>query len=91
MDALQSDIDSLEQEKTAVQTKLNNVTKKQMYDSLTKGTSNIGSAVGMFLLGSSLADVQLNQADIWFCCMSFCYYTDDVVLAYRTSCVPLCI
>ena len=47
MDALQNDIDSLESEKSAIQTKLNNLTKKQMYDSLTKGTSNIGSAVGM--------------------------------------------
>lgn len=49
MDALQSDIDSLELEKAAMQTKMNNVTKKQMYDSLTKGSSNIGSAVGKHL------------------------------------------
>lgn len=47
MDALQSDIDSLESEKSSLQTKLNNMTKKQMYDSLTKGASGISSAVGM--------------------------------------------
>lgn len=47
MDTLQNDIDSLESEKMAVQTKLNNLTKKQMYDSLSKGSSGIGSAVGM--------------------------------------------
>ena len=46
MDALQSDIDSLENEKTNLQAKLNNMTKKQMYDSLTKGVSGIGSTVG---------------------------------------------
>lgn len=50
MDALQSDIDSLEAEKTSIQSKLNSVTKKQVYDSLTKGTSGIGSAVGEWLL-----------------------------------------
>lgn len=48
MDALQSDIDSLEAEKTAIQSKLNNLTKKHMYDSLTKSSpSGVDAAVGM--------------------------------------------
>jgi len=46
MDTLQNDIDSLEAEKAAVQTKLSNMTKKQMYDSLTKGSSGVGVALG---------------------------------------------
>jgi len=47
MDALQGDIDSLEAEKAAAQTKLSNLSKKQMYDSLAKNSaSGIGSAVG---------------------------------------------
>jgi len=54
MDALQSDIDSLENEKGTLQTKLNNMTKKQMYDSLTKGASGIGSAVAHGMVAGGL-------------------------------------
>ncbi|XP_067931812.1 dynactin subunit 1-like [Watersipora subatra] len=54
MDALQSDIDSLEAEKTSIQSKLNSVTKKQVYDSLTKGTSGIGSAVAEGMVARGL-------------------------------------
>lgn len=54
MDTLQNDIDSLENEKLAIQTKLNNITKKQMYESLTKGSSAIGGAVGMSTIGSAV-------------------------------------
>lgn len=47
MDALQGDIDSLENEKLTLQTRIGNLTKKQMFDNLTRG-SGVGSAVGMY-------------------------------------------
>mgnify|MGYP001795871808 FL=1 len=58
MDALQSDIDSLENEKLTLQTRLSGMTKKQMFDNLTRG-SGVGNAVGtsqsLYILSEAIA------------------------------------
>lgn len=55
MDALQSDIDSLEAEKVSMQTKVSNLTKKQMYDSLTRGSASPSSS------SSSLGELAISR------------------------------